>query len=131
MELMLGSYVRERGRRAGRLAGFELEPVGMLSSGDSSSAPTASWARQIRSEPLAVISSVHEDGEVELRDDIVQAPMPVVRDVILVEPGNAHPADGTGPWAAGRRLSNAGGSGDCVRIRPPASVVAPLFARRS
>jgi hypothetical protein len=83
MELLLGSYVREHGRRAGRLAGFELEPVGLrvrriIFSADGELGP------QIRSEPLDTVSVVHEDGEIELRDGVDVAPMPVVRDVILL-----------------------------------------------
>lgn len=83
MDLLFGSYVREHGRRAGRLAAFELEPLGLrirriIFSADGELGP------QIRSEPLATIHVVHEDGEVELRETLEVGPMPIVRDVLLL-----------------------------------------------
>jgi hypothetical protein len=83
MDLLLGSYVREHGRRTGRLAAFELEPLDLrirriIFSADGELGP------QIRSEPLATISVVHEDGEIELRETLDVGPMPVVRDVLLL-----------------------------------------------
>jgi hypothetical protein len=75
--------VREAGRRVGRLAGFELEPVDLrirrlIFSPDGELGP------QAMTRPLAAVTSVHDDGEVELRSDVEIAPMPVVRDVILL-----------------------------------------------
>jgi hypothetical protein len=83
MELLLGSHVREAGRRLGRLAGFELEP------GDRRIrriifSPDGELGPQAMTRPLAAISSVHDDGEVDLRPDTDIAPMPAVRDVILL-----------------------------------------------
>jgi hypothetical protein len=83
MDLLFGSYVREHGRRAGRLAAFELEPLGLrirriIFSADGELGP------QIRSEPLATIRVVHEDGEIELLETVEVGPMPIVRDVLLL-----------------------------------------------
>ena len=83
MELVLGSHVREHGRRVGHLAGFELEPAEMrirrlIFSPDGELGP------QAMTRPLAAIVSVHDDGEVDLRPDVEIAPMPAVRDVILL-----------------------------------------------
>lgn len=83
MELLLGSHVREHGRRVGRLAGFELEPAGLrirrvIFSADGELGP------QVTSRPLAMVGLVHDDGEVELREDVDVAPMPAVRDVIIL-----------------------------------------------
>jgi hypothetical protein len=83
MELLLGSHVREAGRRVGRLAGFELEPADrrlrrIIFSPDGELGP------QAMTRPLAAISSVHDDGEVDLRPEADIAPMPAVRDVILL-----------------------------------------------
>ena len=83
MELLLGSHVREHGHRVGHLAGFELEPAEMrirrlIFSPDGELGP------QAMTRPLAAIASVHDDGEVELRPEVEIAPMPAVRDVILL-----------------------------------------------
>jgi hypothetical protein len=83
MELQLGSHVREAGRRVGRLAGFELEPVDrrirrIIFSPDGELGPQAMMR------PLTSISSVHDDGEVDLAAEVEIAPMPVVLDVILL-----------------------------------------------
>lgn len=83
MELLLGSHVREAGRRVGRLAGFELEPADrrirrIIFSPDGELGP------QAMTRPLAAISSIHEDGEVDLHSEVDAAPMPAVRDVILL-----------------------------------------------
>jgi hypothetical protein len=83
MELLLGSHVREAGRRVGRLAGFELEPADrrirrIIFSPDGELGP------QAMTRSLAAISSVHDDGEVDLHPETEIAPMPVVRDVILL-----------------------------------------------
>jgi hypothetical protein len=83
MELVLGSHVREAGRRVGQLAGFELEPVDrrirrIIFSPDGELGP------QAMTRPLAAITSVHDDGEVELRSDVEIPPMPAVADIILL-----------------------------------------------
>jgi hypothetical protein len=83
MELLLGSHVREAGRRLGRLAGFELEPADrrirrIIFSPDGELGP------QAMTRPLAAIASVHDDGELDLRPEADIAPMPAVRDVILL-----------------------------------------------
>ena len=83
MELVLGSRVREAGRRVGQLAGFELEPVDrrirrIIFSPDGELGP------QAMTRPLAAITSVHDDGEVELRSDVDNPPMPAVADIILL-----------------------------------------------
>ena len=83
MELLLGSHVREAGRRLGRLAGFELEPAErrirrIIFSPDGELGPHA------MTRPLAAISSVHDDGEVDLHVEADAAPMPAARDVILL-----------------------------------------------
>jgi hypothetical protein len=83
MELVLGSHVREAGRRVGQLAGFELEPVDrrirrIIFSPDGELGP------QAMTRPLAAITSVHDDGEVELNSEVNIAPMPAVPDIILL-----------------------------------------------
>jgi hypothetical protein len=83
MELVLGSHVREAGRRVGRLAGFELEPIDrrirrIIFSPDGELGP------QAMTRPLAAVTSVHDDGEVDLRSDVELAPMPAVRDIVLL-----------------------------------------------
>jgi hypothetical protein len=83
MELLLGSHVREAGRRVGRLAGFELEPVDLrirrlIFSPDGELGP------QAMTRPLAAVASVHDDGEVDLRPDVNITPMPAVPDVVLL-----------------------------------------------
>src|SRR4029450_6836388 len=82
MELLLGSHVREAGRRVGRLAGFELEPADrrirrIIFSPDGELGP------QAMTRSLAAISSVHEDGEVDLHAEPRLPPLPAVRAVIL------------------------------------------------
>jgi hypothetical protein len=82
MELLLGSHVREHDRRVGRLAGFELEPDNLtirriIFSADGDLGPRAT------TRPLAAIGSVHEDGEIDLREVEIE-PMHTVRDVALV-----------------------------------------------
>jgi hypothetical protein len=82
MELLLGSHVREHGRRVGRLAGFELEPADLrirriIFSPDGDLGPQATMR------PLAAVGRVHEDGEIELHDVQID-PMPAVRDVALL-----------------------------------------------
>jgi hypothetical protein len=82
MELLLGSHVREHGRRVGRLAGFELEPADLrirriIFSPDGDLGPQATMR------PLAAINSVHEDGEIDLKEVQID-PMRAVRDVALL-----------------------------------------------
>jgi hypothetical protein len=83
MELLLGSHVREAGRRVGRLAGFELEPVDLRIRRIIFS-PDGELGPQAMTRPLAAVTSVHDDGEVDLQPDVEIAPMPVVRDVVLL-----------------------------------------------
>jgi hypothetical protein len=83
MQLVLGSHVRDGGRRVGQLAGFELEPTNLrirriIFSADGELGP------QVRSQPPEAIASVHDDCEIELKRDFAIAPMPVVRDVVLL-----------------------------------------------
>jgi hypothetical protein len=83
MELLLGSHVREHGNRVGRLAAFELEPVGLrirriIFSPDGELGPQAVMR------PLAHINLVHEDGEIELRPNAEVAPLAAVPDVVLL-----------------------------------------------
>jgi hypothetical protein len=67
----------------GRLAGFELEPVDLRIRRIIFS-PDGELGPQAVTRPLAAITSVHDDGEVDLRTDVDIAPMPAVRDVILL-----------------------------------------------
>ena len=83
MELLLGSRVNEGGRRVGRLAGFELEPADLRVRRIIVS-PDGELGPQVRSQPIATIALVHEDGELDLQPNAVLDPMPVVRDVILL-----------------------------------------------
>jgi len=81
MDLMLGSHVREHGHRAGRLAGFELEPATMnirriIFSPDGSLGP------QAMTRPLAAVA-VGGSG-IELRPDADIVPLPAVPDVALL-----------------------------------------------
>ena len=109
MELVLGSHVREAGRRVGRLAGFELEvhpnaaaalgtpevhPNAVAAVGAPapvelrirriSFSPDGARGPQALTRPLAAVTSVHDDGEVDLRSDVEIAPMAAVRDVMLL-----------------------------------------------
>ena len=83
MKLLLGCHVREHGRRVGRLAGFELEPTErrirrIIFSPDGELGP------QAMTRPLAQISRLHDDGDVDLHSDAAVAPLPAVADVILL-----------------------------------------------
>src|SRR4026208_680607 len=83
MELLLGSHVREAGRRLGRPAGFGPEPADrrirrIIFSPDGELGP------QAMTRALAAISSVHDDGEVDLPPEANIAPMPAARDVPLL-----------------------------------------------
>jgi len=82
MELLLGSHVREHGRRVGRLAGFELEPA-TLRLRRIIFSPDGELGPQTSTRPLATIALVHDDGEIELRVDS-PAPLPSVPDVALL-----------------------------------------------
>ena len=78
---MLGSHVREHGHRAGRLAGFELEPATMnirriIFSPDGTLGP------QAMTRPLAAV--VGAASGIELRPDADVAPLPAVPDVVLL-----------------------------------------------
>jgi hypothetical protein len=83
MQLVLGSHVRDGGRRVGLLAGFELEPTDLRIRRVIFS-PDGELGPQVRSQPLDAIAAVHDDGEIELKADFSMAPMPVVRDVVLL-----------------------------------------------
>jgi hypothetical protein len=83
MDLLLGCHVREHGRRVGRLAGFELEPAGVRIRRIIFS-PDGELGPQAMTRPLANVSLVHDDGEVELRSPIDIPPLPAVPDVILL-----------------------------------------------
>ena len=114
MELQLGSHVREAGRRVGRLAGFELEPLDrrirrIIFSPDGELGPQAMMR------PLAAISSVHDDGEVDLGTEVDMAPMPAVRDVILL-------SRATRIRRGGRQLGRLSGVAVDVRERTLVSV---------
>ena len=114
MELQLGSHVREAGRRVGRLAGFELEPLDrrirrIIFSPDGELGPQAMMR------PLAAISSVHDDGEVDLETEMDMAPMPAVRDVILL-------SRATRIRRGGRQLGRLSGVAVDVRERTLVSV---------
>jgi hypothetical protein len=114
MELQLGSHVREAGRRVGRLAGFELEPLDrrirrIIFSPDGELGPQAMMR------PLAAISSVHDDGEVDLGTEVDMAPMPTVRDVILL-------SRATRIRRGGRQLGRLSGVAVDVRERTLVSV---------
>ena len=114
MELQLGSHVREAGRRVGRLAGFELEPLDrrirrIIFSPDGELGPQAMMR------PLAAISSVHDDGEVDLGAEVDMAPMPAVRDVILL-------SRATRIRRGGRQLGRLSGVAVDVRERTLVSV---------
>jgi len=114
MELQLGSHVREAGRRVGRLAGFELEPLDrrirrIIFSPDGELGPQAMMR------PLAAINSVHDDGEVDLGTEVDMAPMPAVRDVILL-------SRATRIRRGGRQLGRLSGVAVDVRERTLVSV---------
>jgi hypothetical protein len=81
MELLLGSHVREHGHRVGHLAGFELEPAGLRIRRIIFS-PDGDLGPQAMTRPLDLVAERH--GEVELRMDAEVAPLPAVRDVILL-----------------------------------------------
>ena len=83
MELLLGSHVREHGSRVGRLAGFELEPA-TLKIRRIIFSPDGELGPQVNTRPLAAITLVHDDGEVELRADVPTDALPSVRDVALL-----------------------------------------------
>jgi hypothetical protein len=83
MELLLGSHVREHGRRVGRLAGFELEPAGLKVRRIIFS-PDGELGPQAMTRPIDNVDLTHDDGEIELRPDVAIAPMPAVPDVVLL-----------------------------------------------
>jgi len=61
MKLLLGSHVRDHGRRVGQLAGFELEPADrrirrIIFSPDGELGP------QAMTRPLAQVSLLHDEG---------------------------------------------------------------------
>ena len=83
MKLLLGSHVREHGRRVGQLAGFELEPADrrirrIIFSPDGELGP------QAMTRPLAQVSLLHDEGDVDVHSDAALAPLPAVADVILL-----------------------------------------------
>jgi len=83
MKLTFGATVQKAGRRVGRVAGFELEPAErrirrVVYSGDGELGP------QVLSHPVPAIASVAPNGDVELQTELDIAPMPAVRDVVLL-----------------------------------------------
>ena len=83
MKLLLGSHVRENGRRVGRLAGFELEAAGrrirrIIFSADGELGP------QTMTRPLVQVAAGEGGGDVEIRPGIAAAPLPAVPDIILL-----------------------------------------------
>ena len=56
----------DTGRRVGRLAGFELEPVDLRIRRIIFS-PDGELGPQAMTRPLAAVTSVHDDGEVDLQ----------------------------------------------------------------
>ena len=117
MELLLGSHVREAGRRVGRLAGFELEPVDLRIRRIIFS-PDGELGPQAMTRPLAAVTSVHDDGEVDLHPDVEIAPMPAVRDVILL-------SRATRIRRANRQVGRLSG----VRVNPDDRKVTSVFGR--
>jgi len=83
MELLLGAHVREHGNRVGRLAGFELEP-GTLRIRRIIFSPDGELGPQALMRPLAAVTLVHDDGEVELRPEMTGEALPSVPDVVLL-----------------------------------------------
>jgi hypothetical protein len=83
VDLLLGAHVRERGRRVGRLAGFELEPSTLrirriIFSADGDLGP------QAMTRPLAsVVASSADGGDIEV-EETDSAPLPAVPDVALL-----------------------------------------------
>jgi hypothetical protein len=81
MDLLLGRHVRDHGHRAGRVAGFELDPATSLIrriifSRDGNLGP------QAMTRPLSAVTMT--TAGVELRSDAVGAPLPVASDVVLL-----------------------------------------------
>ena len=82
MELLLGSHVREQGRRVGRLAGFELESDRhrirrIIFSADGDLGP------QAHTRSLEGVSSTLDGGDIALART-EGTPLPAVRDVVLL-----------------------------------------------
>jgi sporulation protein YlmC with PRC-barrel domain len=81
MRLLLGSHVRENGRRVGRLAGFEFEPTtGKIRRIVFS--PDGDLGPQAHTRPLAMVAT--KESEIEIRSDVDPPAMAAVRDVILL-----------------------------------------------
>jgi sporulation protein YlmC with PRC-barrel domain len=117
MELVLGSHVREAGRRVGQLAGFELEPVDLRIRRIIFS-PDGELGPQAMTRSLAAITSVHDDGEVELHSDVNITPMPAVPDIILL-------SRATRIRRGGRQLGRLSG----VAVDPAERKVVSVFGR--
>ena len=82
MELLLGSHVREHGRRVGRLAGFELE-ADRLRIRRIIFSPDGDLGPQAHTRSLEAVSSVLDGGDITLAQK-ESAPLPAVRDVVLL-----------------------------------------------
>ena len=82
MELLIGSHVRERGHRVGRLAGFELEPDGLRIRRIIFS-PDGELGPQAVTRPLSAVGRVHDGHDIDLHDPDT-TPLPAVKDVILL-----------------------------------------------
>jgi hypothetical protein len=83
MELLLGSHVREHGTRVGRMAGFELEPANLRVRRIIFS-PDGELGPQAVTRPLAAVTRVRDNGEVELGSNVDVTPLPAVPDVVLL-----------------------------------------------
>ena len=82
MRLLLGSKVRERGRRVGSLAGFELESASLAVRRIIVSADGDLGSHAL-TRPVQAVSSIHDDGEIELGEASIEG-IAAVSDVVLV-----------------------------------------------
>jgi hypothetical protein len=117
MKLLLGSHVRDHGRRVGRLAGFELEPADLRIRRIIFS-PDGELGPQAMTRPLAQVSLIHDDGEVDVQSDVALAPLPAVADVILL-------SSATRIRRLGRELGRLVG----VDVNPADRVLLSVFGR--
>src|SRR5712691_9219480 len=83
MQLLLGSHVRESGRRVGQLADFELE-ADTLKIRRIIFSPDGNLGPQAHTRPLSLVVSGSDAGEVRIDADAAPPPTPAVRDVILL-----------------------------------------------
>jgi hypothetical protein len=83
MDLLIGAHVREHGHRVGRLAGFEIEPVG-LNIRRIIFSPDGELGQHAMTRPIASLDVTHDDGEIELRSDAATSAPPPSTDVVLL-----------------------------------------------